>query len=175
MTNQLPTVDIKGKDYVMVKDRVLYFNETYKNGSIRTEIVSPLDSQTVIVKAIVTPDVSNPERNFIDFSQAVIGQGYINQTSALENASTSAVGRALAYMGIGVIESIASADEIHKAINSESDVKEHVDFGSGESKYKCEICGTNDPKAHRPDCKNNPNIKIMHKGTGQESFGTEPI
>ena len=115
MTNKLPTVDIKGKSYVMVKDRILAFNELYENGCIQTEIVSPLDSQTMIVKAIVTPDVTNPERKFIDYSQAVIGQGMVNTTSALENASTSAVGRALAYMGIGVIESIASADEIVKS------------------------------------------------------------
>jgi hypothetical protein len=178
MTNKLPTVDIKGKDYVMVKDRVLYFNETFKNGSIVTEIISPIESQTVIVKAIVIPNVENPERKFIDFSQAVIGQGFINTTSALENASTSAVGRALAYMGIGVIESIASADELKKAISSEPQTKikdEHVDFGSGQPKYKCEICHTTDPKAHRPDCKNNPNITIVNKGKENESFGTKPI
>jgi hypothetical protein len=117
MTNKLPTINIKGKDYVQVKDRVLAFNEKYLNGCIQTEIVSPLDSKTIIVKAIVIPDVKNPDRKFTDFSQAVIGQGYINTTSALENASTSAVGRALAYMGIGVIESVASADEVVKASN----------------------------------------------------------
>ena len=41
----------------------------------------------------------------------------VNKTSALENAETSAVGRACAFAGIGVIDSIASADEVHKAIN----------------------------------------------------------
>lgn len=110
-------VDIKGKDYVLVKDRVLAFNESCPNGSIETEIVSSLESQTVIVKAIIIPDVKNPTRRFCDYSQAKIGQGVVNTTSALENASTSAVGRALAYMGIGVIESIASADEMNKATN----------------------------------------------------------
>lgn len=114
--NKLPTVKVNGgKEYVMVKDRIIAFNEEFTNGSIQTEIVSPLESKTVIVKAIVIPDVKNPERKFVDFSQAVIGEGYINKTSALENASTSAVGRALAYMGIGVIESVASADEVVKS------------------------------------------------------------
>ena len=126
MTNKLPTVDIKGKAYVMVKDRVLAFNAFYKNGCIQTEIVSPLDSKTVIVKAIITPDVTNASRQFIDYSQSVIGQGIVNTTAALENASTSAVGRALAYMGIGVIESIASADEVTKAQNAIEYVKDGV-------------------------------------------------
>lgn len=120
MTNTLPTIDIKGKSYVMVKDRILAFNETYTNGSIQTELVSAPEATTIIVKAIVTPDVKNPTRVFVDYSQAVIGEGYINKTAALENASTSAVGRALAYMGIGVIESIASADEVHKAMTAPS-------------------------------------------------------
>ena len=29
-------IDIKGKKYVLVSDRVLYFNENYPNGSIQT-------------------------------------------------------------------------------------------------------------------------------------------
>ncbi len=118
MTNNLPTIDIKGKDYVLVKDRVLYFNDNFPNGSIETELVSSPDSKTVVVKAIVTPDVKNPTRRFVDYSQAVVGQGMVNTTSALENASTSAIGRALGIMGIGVIESIASADEMNKALNA---------------------------------------------------------
>lgn len=123
MTNKLPTVDIKGKAYVLVKDRILAFNEFYKNGSIESKLVSPIDSQTIIVKAVVTPDVTNPSRRFVAYSQAVIGQGMVNTTSALENAETSAIGRALGFMGIGVIESIASADEIVKAENATSKTK----------------------------------------------------
>lgn len=108
-------VDIKGKKYVLVSDRVLYFNEKYQNGAIVTEKVDTSDR--VEIKAIVYPDVDKPLRMFTGHSQAVWGDGYINKTSALENAETSAVGRALAMMGIGVIESIASADEINKAKN----------------------------------------------------------
>lgn len=117
MTNQLPTIDIKGKQYVLVKDRILAFNEMYPNGSIETELISPTEATTIIMKAIVTPDVKNPTRRFVDYSQAKIGQGMVNTTAALENASTSAVGRCMAYLGIGIIESIASADEVVKAIS----------------------------------------------------------
>lgn len=104
-------IDFKGKKYVLVSDRVLYFNETYKDGSITTELVSEPKDDLVVVKAIVKP---NDKQTFTGYSQATWGEGYINKTSALENAETSAVGRALAFMGIGVIESIASADEINK-------------------------------------------------------------
>ena len=108
-------IDIKGKKYVLVADRILYFNETYKKGSIETELVSESDAQNIKIKAVVTPDVDSPDRRFMGHSQATVGQGLVNKTAALENAETSAVGRALAMMGIGVIESIASADEMSKA------------------------------------------------------------
>lgn len=117
-------IDIKkGKKYVLVSDRVTYFNEQYPNGSIETELVSDPTSEMVIVKATVQPNNKRTgsdedgyyTQRFTGYSQAVIGEGMVNKTAALENAETSAVGRALGFMGIGVIESIASADEMKKA------------------------------------------------------------
>jgi hypothetical protein len=107
-------IKIKGKDYVLVSDRIIYFNEEYPNGAITTCLVTNPEDEMVVIKAIVTPDCSKPERKFTGYSQAKWGDGYINKTSALENSETSAVGRALAMMGIGVIDSIASVDEIKK-------------------------------------------------------------
>lgn len=112
-------VSIKGKAYVLVQDRVLYFNETYPTGSIKTDVTFYPESKMWSVKATVRielgVDSPNSFREFTGHSQAVIGEGMVNKTAALENAETSAVGRALAFMGIGVIESIASADEMVKA------------------------------------------------------------
>jgi len=59
--------------------------------------------------------VSDSTRMFTGLAQEVVGQGNVNKTAALENAETSAVGRALAMMGIGVLDSIASYDEMQKA------------------------------------------------------------
>lgn len=113
---KLPTVRIKGKEYTVVNERVLYFNENYPNGSIETVLVSPPESTWIIVRATVIPDtIGNPFQKFSDYSQAKVGDGYINKTAALENACTSAVGRALGMMGIGVIDAMASADEMAKA------------------------------------------------------------
>lgn len=108
-------IKIQGKSYVLVSDRILYFNETYPNGSIQTQMVDAMGDETIVIKALVTPDVENANRVFTGYSQAVIGQGMVNKTAALENAETSAVGRALAMMGIGVIDSVASVDEMRKA------------------------------------------------------------
>lgn len=112
MAKKMNTISIKWKDYVLVKDRVLFFNELYPMGAIITE--RTVEWEMEVVKATVIPDCTVPERRFTWYSQAKWGDWYINKTSALENAETSAVWRALAFMWIWVIESIASADEINK-------------------------------------------------------------
>lgn len=111
-------IDIKGKKYVLVSDRVLYFNETYPNGSIVTQRIMTEEPWVEIFKATITPDCSKPERYFTGYSQAKWWDWFINKTSALENAETSSIWRWLAMMWIWVIDSIASLDEINKAENT---------------------------------------------------------
>lgn len=105
-------IDIKGKKYVLVSDRVLYFNENYPDGQIKTEIISD-NGEEVIFKATI----SDGEKNFTGHATGIRGGQGVDKTNAVENAETSAVGRALAMMGIGVIDSIASVDEIREANN----------------------------------------------------------
>ncbi len=136
-----------GKDYVQVKDRISYFNETYTYGSIQTVLLSDVVAETVIFKAIVVPDIKEMNRVFIGHSQAKWGEGYINKTAALENAETSAVGRALAMMGIGVIDSVASIDEIKKA-----EVKQTTYTKQEIANTKCESCNAPQGKLHTKNC-----------------------
>jgi hypothetical protein len=119
-------IDFKGKKYVLISDRVLFFNEEYPNGAIETIMLSEPKDEMVLFRATVIPDVANPQRRFTGYSQAKWGDGYINKTSAIENAETSSVGRALAMLGIGVIDGIASIDEINKANNDKGKVQGYV-------------------------------------------------
>ena len=91
-------INIKGKSYVLVSDRIIYFNEQYPGGSITTSY--KLVGDMFIVSAVVQP--KSDSQTFTGLSQATIGDGMVNKTAALENAETSAVGRALAMMGIRV-------------------------------------------------------------------------
>lgn len=113
-------IKIQGKDYVLVADRIMYFNEAYPDGGITTSLLTDPLSDIIVVRATITPNYATPNRRFQGMSQAVKGAGFINKTAALENAETSAVGRALAMMGIGVIDSVASADEVNKAQGTDS-------------------------------------------------------
>ena len=113
-------IQIHGKDYVMVKDRIIHFNEEYPNGCIQTKLIDRIDGtdypNIVIFEATVIPDVDKPERFFTGHAEEEIGSSQINKTSALENCETSSIGRALGCMGIGVEESFASGDEVANAV-----------------------------------------------------------
>jgi hypothetical protein len=115
------TTNIRGKQYVEVNERIKFFRqeEEYKNWTISTEFTH-IDSEMCVCKCIIA-----------DTNQRVIAAGHaheersashINKTSYVENCETSAVGRALAMMGIGIDTSIASANEVTDAIaKQESD------------------------------------------------------
>ncbi len=108
MTEQLPTIKLKGRDYVQVKDRVLYFNDNYPNGSISTAIISS-DNGMVTFKCTIWPDCSKPERYYTGHAF-----GTVDEVKAFEKLETVAVGRCLALMGIGIVDSVASADEMQR-------------------------------------------------------------
>lgn len=114
----MKTINIKGKEYVPAVERVKEFHKLYPKGSITTEIVST-DDKRVVVKATVTlmfkSDTSEwvYDQKFTGYSQAEWGKGMMGAV-ALEVAETSAVGRALGFANIGLIDSIASSDEMSK-------------------------------------------------------------
>lgn len=117
---RVKTIKIRGKDYVEVSERIRYFNENFPSGSITTYI--DYHENFVRCKAIVHPDNNNPERSFTGHAEEDRTQGMINKTSAVENCETSAVGRALAMMGIGIVGGVASAEEVQGAIKKQSKV-----------------------------------------------------
>lgn len=111
---QLPYTNIKGKNYIQVNRRVLAFRQLYPNGRIQTEIVKLSEEHTTGLTAIVKASVFDGDA-LISTGHAFENPGKnknINQFSALENCETSAVGRALGFLGIGSTDSIASLEEI---------------------------------------------------------------
>ena len=134
----MKTIDIHGKPYVEVNTRLLFFNDNYPNGSIKTELIEKPDR--FIFKAIAIPDVKNPDRIFTGYAEEIVGSSQINNTSALENCETSAVGRALAKMGIGIIDGIASADEVVNAKYQQNQMDNHVSHETDDNDFTCPLC-----------------------------------
>lgn len=116
----MKTVNIKGTQYITVNERLKYFRNTsrYNNWHINEELIEINDKEGIFKVTIFDkqgePVVSAHAQEYRDNS-------YINKTSFLENGFTSALGRALGYLGIGIDTSIASADEVKTAINNQND------------------------------------------------------
>ena len=112
-------IKIHGKDYVEVWERVKEFHKKYPNGSIQFELISFKDD-IVIGKAHVYPDIENTIRKFTGHAYENVNSSQINKKSALENCETSAVGRALGFLDIGLNGSISTADEVQNAIHQQN-------------------------------------------------------
>lgn len=109
----LKTIDVKGKSYVQVNERVKALRMICPNASISTEIIS-MENGIVTMKATVSDEDGKVLGT--GFAQEKETSSYINKTSYIENCETSAVGRALGFAGIGIDGSMASAEEVANAI-----------------------------------------------------------
>ena len=117
------TINIKGKNYVPVTERVKEFHEKYPDFTVLTEIIS-LDETSVLMKATVY----DPDGKIlaVGHAQEDRNASNINKTSYVENCETSAIGRALGMFGIGIDDSMASADEVANAIDRQEAMKQKV-------------------------------------------------
>lgn len=107
-------VQIHGREYQTVAYRVQRFREECRDWTIETQLICQ-DDDKVIMKALI----SNGETLIATgYAEEVRGASNINRTSALENAETSAIGRALAACGLGGTE-YATADEVAGAISQQ--------------------------------------------------------
>lgn len=137
----MKTINIKGKEYVEVNERVKYFVNYagYKGWSIETELLSNQDGVCVF-KAMIKDNEGNVKATGHAYESEA--SSFINKTSYIENCETSAVGRALGFLGIGIDTSIASSDEVMNAINNQEEPaqKKGVDFD--EVRYKIKSIDT---------------------------------
>lgn len=144
--SKLKTVNIKGKPYTIVNERIMHFRsaEEYKGWALDTEIIE-LNEKYCVLKGLVL----DPEGviKASGMAREVNGDTFINKTSFLENCETSAWGRALGNMGIGIDGSVASYEEVANAVNNQpkktttadlTDMKKRMDkskFANSIDKY----------------------------------------
>lgn len=114
----MKSISIKGSQYITVNERLKFFRseDTFNGWRIQEQLIEVNDKEGIFLVTIHdakgNPITSAHAHEYRDNS-------YINKTSFLENGFTSALGRALGYLGIGIDTSIASADEVTNAINNQ--------------------------------------------------------
>ena len=115
----IPTVSIKGKQYAIVVERHKHLLQRFPEARFNEEILHH-DNDRVIVKVeLYIGDTIYSVGHAEEFRNS----SYINKTSALENASTSALGRCLAAFGLSGSE-FASAEELVNALNNQGNNKQ---------------------------------------------------
>lgn len=112
----LKSIDVKGKQYIPVVERIKAFRMLYPEGCIRTQLVSD-DGDVCVIRAEVVTDQGQVLGTGTAFENR--NGSYINKTSYIENCETSAVGRALGMAGFGIDESMCSADELLNALKAQ--------------------------------------------------------
>jgi hypothetical protein len=123
---------IQGNEYVTVAERVQEIHKQNKKFDITTEVLS--DDPVVIKATVVIEDVGT----FTGISAANPSKA-IEKNSPYEVAETSAVGRALGFAGFGLVDSIATADEMSKA--GVTSVKRPTKKVDDSVSVVCEECG----------------------------------
>ena len=98
---KVPTINLQGKAYAQVKDRVEQFHKDHADGNIRTK--ETFSDGFVIFRATV----SWGERKFNGHSF-----GKVTNKKDFEKVETASVGRALAFAGYTAGGEIASYDDM---------------------------------------------------------------
>ena len=114
----IPTVNIKGKQYSSVNERHKHLLQYFPEARFNEEVVFH-DADRVVVKTeLYISDTIYAVGHAEEYRNA----NFINKTSALENCSSSSLGRCLAAFGLSGSE-YASADELVNALNNQNTSK----------------------------------------------------
>lgn len=116
----MKTINIKGKEYVTVNERIKAFRNTYKDYSLVTDIIEISDNHCVMKASILDPQGKVVATGY---ARETVSKSPINKFAFVENAETSAWGRALGNFGIGVDTAICSAEELLQKISQEETAK----------------------------------------------------
>lgn len=125
VNSEINMIDLKGKNYAMVPERVTAFRKLFPDGFIKTEIISH-DGTNVLMQTVAGYYENGvPVILASGLAQETRGKGMVNGTSYIENCETSAVGRALGMIGLGINGGgICSAEELANAVTAQRQMKE---------------------------------------------------
>tara|TARA_R100001509_G_scaffold153835_1_gene115008 strand:- start:1172 stop:1822 length:651 start_codon:yes stop_codon:yes gene_type:complete len=130
---KIKTTNIKGKQYAEVHERIKHFRgePNYASLGINTEVLEwDKDKEEIVIRATIydtSSDIGGILASGIAHERRDDKNSFVNKTSYVENAETSAIGRALACMGIGIEDAYASAFEVANAIaQQDGKKKDHL-------------------------------------------------
>ena len=128
-------------DYELVEDRIRAFWADHPDGRITTTLLPASDGHYIVHAAAYRADADAPTATGL--AEETVGSSKVNETSALENCETSAIGRALANMGYAAKGKRPSREEMSKVgRQSEAPHSEGIEQSSPTVGAQCPVCGS---------------------------------
>ncbi|SFI83779.1 hypothetical protein [Albimonas pacifica] len=140
----------RGKKYTSVAVRVEIFRRHCGSElGVETEVIQwgSEKGSPIVVRAVVRDTAGNVIGS--GYAEEIRGQGQVNSTSALENAETSAIGRALACLGLSGGE-FASAKEM-EAVDRKAAAPAEPASGSQSATSRSQATRQAEKQAGAPD------------------------
>ncbi len=101
-------------EYAPVADRITLFYARYPTGRILTRLIAQTERE-ITVQAYVFRSLTEVQPSATGLASERVGDGDVNTVACLENTETSAIGRALANLGLTASSNRPSREEIAKA------------------------------------------------------------
>lgn len=110
VNSEIKTINLKNKDYAEVKERVIAFRKLFPNGCIKTDLKEYNKDEIIFTAQAYDGN---------DLLATGYARGKTNKFFSLEDTETSAVGRCLGFLALGIQGGIASAEEIKEVEDNE--------------------------------------------------------
>lgn len=113
--SELPLLDLRGKAYMQVAHRLVWFTEDVPSYTTKTEFLVLTENETV---ARVTVEILNENNRIVKSVSATKREDKKGFADHTEKAETGALGRALAILGYGTQFAIADLEENNRLADS---------------------------------------------------------
>jgi hypothetical protein len=115
------------ENYATVQQRIEEFYEAFPDGFIQTQLVKLEDKEVVFQAMVFKTRQDVMDGVFVTgYARELEGASPVNKTSFLENAETSAIGRALANLGLSTNANRASRSEMMKAQRMNEELEQYI-------------------------------------------------
>lgn len=111
---ELPLTDLRGKPYMNVAYRLVWFREEHPDWGIETQLVEKTDKHAIVEASII-----NEQGRVIAKDRKLVTQASFQ--AFVEKATTGAIGRALALCGYGTQFDPEEFDEFEPKVPNQAD------------------------------------------------------